>query len=134
MNTQQPKFFKLILPFFTLFNIVNIIFIIFSEKWDAIHINHTVVISGNMLFFALALLSLWLHLMAAKSPNPNILVRSVMGSTLIKMLLTAIVVLIYTKVMKENKSTWGVIVGMVVYLFYMLLEVKIALRLNKNKV
>jgi hypothetical protein len=132
MNTQQPKFFKLILPFFTLFNILNILFIIFSEKLDAIHINHTIVLFGNALFFALALLSLWLHLAASKNPNPNILVRSVMGSTLVKMLMTAIVVLIYTKVMKENKSTWGVIVGMVVYLFYMLLEVKIALRLNKK--
>jgi hypothetical protein len=132
MKTQQPKFFKLILPFFTLFNIINIIFIIFSEKWDALHINHTVVIFGNALFFALALLSLWLHITASKNPNPNILVRSVMGSTLIKMLMTAIVVLIYTKMMKENKSTWGVIGGMVVYLFYMLLEVKIALRMNKK--
>jgi hypothetical protein len=55
-----------------------------------------------------------------------------MGSTLIKMLLTAIVVLIYTKVMKESKSNRGVLAGMVVYLFYMLLEVKIALRLNKK--
>ena len=132
MKTQPPKFFKLILPFFTLFNVINIIFIIFSEKWDAIQVNHTVVIFGNALFFALALLSLWLHITASKNPNPNILVRSVMGSTLIKMLMTAIVVLIYTKVMKENKSTWGVIGGMVVYLFYMLLEVKIALRMNKK--
>jgi hypothetical protein len=132
MNNQQPKFLKLVLPFFTLFNIINVLFIIFSENWDSIHINHNVVLFGNVLFFALALLSLWLHLLAAKSSNPNILVRSVMGSTLIKMLLTAIVVLIYTKVMKESKSNRGVLAGMVVYLFYMLLEVKIALRLNKK--
>lgn len=132
MKIQPSKFGKLLLPIFALFNIVNIAFLIWGARFDNMNIDHVVVIFGNTLLFLLASISLWLHLVASKKENPNVLVRSVMLSTLIKMIVIGITVLIYVKTVKENRSNWAVIFSMCLYLMYMFLEVKVALGLNKK--
>lgn len=133
MKIQQSKFGKLLMPTFAFFNIINLTFLIWSNYWDSININHSVVIFGNALLFLLAFVSLWLHIGASKKENPNVLVRSIMGSTFIKMMVIAISVLLYLKVMKGEKSKLAVITTMAIYLVYVFLEVKTALKLNKKQ-
>lgn len=132
MKLTQSKFGKLIMPLFAFFNIINIIFYFWGQKWDSINVNHIVVIFGNSLLFLLAIISLWLHLNASKKENPNVLLRSIMMSTFVKMLVIAISVLVYVKIYKSNKCIWAVLVTMLIYLVYMFIEVKIALQLNKK--
>ncbi len=132
MKLTQSIFGKLIMPLFAFFNIINIIFYFWGQKWDSINVNHIVVIFGNSLLFLLAIISLWLHLNASKKENPNVLLRSIMMSTFVKMLVIAISVLVYVKIYKSNKSIWAVLVTMLIYLIYMFIEVKIALQLNKK--
>jgi hypothetical protein len=74
---------------------------------DSIKVNHSVVIFGNALLFLLAMISLQLHMSASKKENPNVLVRSIMMSTFLKMILIAVSVLIYVKMAKETKSKWA---------------------------
>jgi K+-transporting ATPase A subunit len=100
---------------------------------DSIKVNHSVVIFGNALLFLLAMISLQLHMSASKKENPNVLVRSIMMSTFLKMILIAVSVLIYVKMAKETKSKWAIFVTMFIYLIYMAIELKIALKLNKKQ-
>lgn len=131
---QQSKFGKLLMPFFALFTIVNIAFLIWADKWDAIQINHSVIIFGNALLFLLSLFSLWLHLKALNNKNPNVLVRSVLSSTFLKIILIATSVLLYLKfVPKELRSRLAVIIVLFLYIIYVYLEVRIVLKLNKKK-
>ncbi|HNE94303.1 MAG TPA: hypothetical protein PKZ66_09280, partial [Chitinophagaceae bacterium] len=92
---QQSKFGKLIMPFFALFTLVNIVFITWAEKWDAIKLNHTVIIFGNALLFLLSIFSIWMHLKAVNHKNPSVMVRGVLGSTFVKIILIATSILLY---------------------------------------
>lgn len=134
MKLTQSKFGRNIMPIFALFNVVNLVFFIWGSTWDAMKINHNVVIFGNALLFILALISLWLHMSAAKKDNPNVLVRSIMLSTFLKMIAIAVSVLLYVKLTKGEKSKYAVFVTMAIYILYMLIELKIALKLNKKQV
>lgn len=133
MKLTQSKFGRNIMPIFALFNVVNLIFFIWGSTWDAMKINHTVVIFGNALLFILALISLWLHMSAAKKHNPNVLVRSIMLSTFLKMIAIAVSVLLYVKLTKGEKSKYAVFATMAIYILYMLIELRIALKLNKKQ-
>jgi len=133
MMFQQSTFGKLLMPFFALFTVVNIVFIFWADKWDAFKINHIVIVFGNSLLFLLTMLSLWLHLKAIKHKNPNVLFRSVLMSTFIKIIIMGIGVLLYVSyIPKENRSRLAVIAVMVLYLLYSMIEVKTILKKNKK--
>lgn len=130
---KQTKFTKLIMPMLLLFFIANVIIILTEKQMKAASIDYTIVSFANILFFVLGLISLGLHAMASKKENPNVLFRSIMGSTFIKMIVTGTAVLIYAKTAKEKTSTIAVLIGMALYLAYMAIEVKTALQLNKKQ-
>lgn len=130
---QQSTFGKLLMPFFALFTVVNIVFIVWAEKWDAMQLNHIVIIFGNALLFLLTMLSLWLLLKAISHKNPNVLFRSVLLSTFIKIIIVGTGALLYiTYIPKENRSRLTVIAVMVLYLVYTMIEVKTILGMNKK--
>jgi hypothetical protein len=131
---QQSKLGKLLMPFFAIFTIVNIIFILWAEKWDALHINHSVVVFGNALLFLLTTFSIWLHLKAVNHKNPTVMVRGALGSTFIKIIIIATSVLLYLYFTpKEQRSKLAVIVVMCLYILYVYIEVRVVLKLNKKK-
>ncbi len=133
MILTPSKFGKNLMPLLALFTIVNLVFFVWADYLDSIKVNHSVVIFGNALLFLLAMISLQLHMSASKKENPNVLVRSIMMSTFLKMILIAVSVLIYVKMAKETKSKWAIFVTMFIYLIYMAIELKIALKLNKKQ-
>jgi ABC-type spermidine/putrescine transport system permease subunit II len=122
------------MPFFALFTVVNIAFIVWAEKWDAMQINHLVIVFGNALLFLLTMFTLWLHLKAINNKNPNVLLRSVMLSTFIKLIVMGVGVLLYVAyIPKENRSRLTIIAIMILYLCYTMIEVKAILKKNKKK-
>jgi Kef-type K+ transport system membrane component KefB len=134
MIFQQSTFGKLLMPFFALFTVVNIAFIVWAEKWDAMQINHLVIVFGNALLFLLTMFTLWLHLKAINNKNPNVLLRSVMLSTFIKLIVMGVGVLLYVAyIPKENRSRLTIIAIMILYLCYTMIEVKAILKKNKKK-
>lgn len=131
---QQSAFGRQIMPFFALFTIVNIVFIVWADKWDALNLHHTVIVFGNSLLFLLSIFSIWLHLKAVNHKNPQVMVRGVLGGTFIKIILIATSILLYLYFTpKEQRSKLAVIAVMFLYLIYVYIEVRVVLKLNKKK-
>jgi hypothetical protein len=130
---QQKQKGKLFVPLFILFAFVNLAFTVWAKKWQAINVNHEVVLVGNILLFALAVVTLAMHAKASKNKNPNVLVRSIMGAMLIKMMVMGITTVIYLVAAKQQRNVPGIGIVMGLYLIYLIIEVKVALQLNKKQ-
>ena len=70
---------------------------------------------------------------AAKNANPNVFVRAVMGGTMIKMAVCLVAVAIYAFAFKKIFSKMSVFAAMFIYFFYLIIEVRMATKLNKKK-
>jgi len=64
--------------------------------------------------------------------NPNVFVRSVMGSILAKMMLTAFAVIIYVFASGESFNKRGVFISLFIYLVYLSVEVITLMKMNKK--
>jgi hypothetical protein len=124
---------KELLPLILLFIIFNNFFL-FGKAWLAKHgLDNLVLIVANSLFFVVSLLVYQMQKKAAKNPNPNVFVRSVMGGTMIKMAVCAIAIGVYVFAFRNVFSKWSVFAAMFLYLIYLAVEVKMATKLNKKK-
>ncbi|MCX6209512.1 MAG: hypothetical protein NTZ59_08385 [Bacteroidetes bacterium] len=132
MQPNNNTFFKLITPIFTVFIFSNCFILGFRGRLEQAHIDAKVVFAANCILFFISTLCIALHNKALQSNNSKALIRSIMLSTLIKFMVVAIVTFAYAKMSGINKSIYAVYCGMVLYFIYAYLEVKIALKLNKN--
>jgi hypothetical protein len=123
---------KIFLPIFILFIVLSVILFALKLKFVEWHINFYVVFAANCLLFTLSAVALLLHIKALKQANPNAVVRSMIGVTGIKMLVLASAALIYLLAAGKDRSVFAVLAGMALYFPYLILEVKTALKFNKN--
>ena len=130
MQSTSRKPFK---PVYLLFTFVTLICIIWAKRLAIAGVDNEVIIIGNVLLFALAMLTLYMHTKAAKNSNPNVLVRSIMGAMLLKMMVVGTTAIIYVLVAKQNRNLPAIFVLMGLYLVYLVIEVKVALQLNKKE-
>ena len=130
MQSTRRKQFKAV---YLLFIFVTIICIIWAKRLALAGVNNEVVLVGNVLLFVLAMLTLYMHTKAAKNSNPNVLVRSIMGAMLLKMMVVGTTAIIYVLVAKQNRNLPAIFVLMGLYLVYLVIEVKVALQLNKKE-
>jgi len=130
---MQQSFIKLLLPVFLVFILVTTLCMAVPNLWDSYGINHTVVAIYNLLLFALSAVILSMHFKAVKNPNPNVFSASVMGSTVLKLFVLGIATVIYLVIAGKEKSVLAIIVGMILYVVYTVLDVKSALLLNKKQ-
>lgn len=131
-QTNNNSFIKLVTPIFIVFIFVNCLVLGFKEKMLAIHIDSKVVFGANCILFFISTLCIALHSKAIANKNPNALVRSIMLSTTLKFLFVAVSAMLYAKFSGSNKNIYGIYCGLVLYIIYTYLEVKIALKLNKK--
>lgn len=126
---MQPPFFgRKIIPLFIVFIIVNSMVLYFQQKLEHLKIDPLVVFTANCLLFVLSTLSLAMHTKTADKKNPNAAIRSVMAVTFIKLMVLAASAIIYLLVAGEKRSVYGVFVGMLLYIIYTFLEVRIAIK------
>jgi hypothetical protein len=64
--------------------------------------------------------------------NPNVYVRAVIGSMMIRMFATILVVLIYVKAVDNKYDAISLFTGLSFYLVYLSLEVKTMMKLNQK--
>ena len=129
---EQESYFKKTIPLFVCFVIVNCT-IIPLKTWLQNHqINADVIIVANFLLFILSSINIALHKKALQNKNPNAAVRSVMGGTLIKLMVISIAILIYLVVAGEKRNSYGIFCGMILYLIYSIIEVRIATKMKRN--
>lgn len=129
---EQESYFKKTIPLFVCFILVNGIVILLKNWLQNHQINIDVIIVANCLLFILSSINIALHKNALQNKNPNAAVRSVMGGTLIKLMVISITILIYLFLAGEKRNSYGIFCGMILYLIYSIIEVRIATKMKRN--
>jgi hypothetical protein len=123
---------KFILTIAFVFVATSLLFLVAKKliaQWD---IDMTVLMAANFLLFAISIITSMIQRSALNNKNPNVFIRSVMMSMLIKMFACAIGVLIYATVSGDKFNGKAIFVFMLLYIVYQVAEVRSMLKLNKN--
>jgi len=129
----ESSFSKLIMPLFLVFVVVNTMVLLLQPQLDNLHIDWMVVFVENCLLFALSILTLSMHVKALNKTNPNVFYRSVMASTMMKLFVLGTAAIVYLFLAGEKRSVFAVLGGLLLYVLYTTLEVRIALKMNQKK-
>lgn len=117
----------------TLFILFSVVIYLLQDYLHRNNIDYRVVTGANILMFALSVISHVLHISASKNPNPNVLVRSIMGATSLKLFVLAAATIVYLYLHRENPNIKAIFAGMALYVFYTIFDVKYAMQLNSKK-
>jgi hypothetical protein len=124
---------KLLYPIIALFIFVNAAILLGEQELIKYKFVPTVINGANILLFALALLGLLSLISAAKDPNPNVLVRTVMAFMGFRLVGLAVILVSYIKMSGAAISPRSVYAGLALYPLYTWLEIKLFLKLNVKK-
>ena len=124
---------KLTRPLVMVYIITTALFLAFRSRLEMIKMDVTVLICANLLLFVVSMLILYLQMKNLTDPNPNAMVRGVIGGTFVKLFVLAAAVIIYLIAAGARKSVNAVLGAMGLYIIYTWLEVKISLRLTAKK-
>ena len=111
-------------PVIWLFLLVNIFTAVFYSTFISIETDPDVLLIGNAYICILTLVSYWFMLTGAKSKSTVKFTSSVYGSFLIKMVLSILIVVLYSKLAGKKMNSNGIIGCLFIYLIYMFLEVR----------
>jgi hypothetical protein len=120
-------------PLLLLFICLTAFFITGKSALIRWNVDQDLVISGNLLLILITLVSYLLLYRGLQSPNPNVFVRAMYGSFIIKFFIIALAAFIYIMLAKKNVNKAGLIICMVLYLIYTFMEVSVLTRLLKQK-
>ncbi|MFN2456717.1 MAG: hypothetical protein ABR502_00810 [Chitinophagaceae bacterium] len=123
-------------PFFLLiflFIIVNAFSISGFGQADEWNLDTTVLGIGNIIIFLITMASYIVASQSLKSSNPNVFVRTIMGSIMVKLFLCFIVAFIYIAKYKSNVNKPALFICMALYLIYTFMEVSVLSKLLKQQ-
>jgi hypothetical protein len=129
MNFSFKAVFPLFLSFFILTAIIFAANIFYADRG----IDYTIVMGGNCLFFLISLFVFRMQYLAMHNANPNVFIRSVMGGMIIKVFACVIAVVAYYFISGAAFNKPAVYASMVIYIVYLVVEVKTIMKLNKTK-
>ncbi|MEP7238776.1 MAG: hypothetical protein ABI685_12950 [Ferruginibacter sp.] len=129
MNFSFKAVFPLFITFFVLTAIIFAANIFYTNKG----IGYTVVMGGNCLFFLISLFVFRMQYLAMYNANPNVFIRSVMGGMIIKVFACVMAVIAYYFISGATFNKPAVYASMVIYIVYLVVEVKTIMKLNKTK-
>ena len=125
--------FKPALPLFITFLVLTVLTfagnLFFAEKG----ISYSTVMGGNSLFFLISLLVFRMQYRAMYNSNPQVFIRSVMGGMIIKVFGCVIAVVAYYLISGPAFNKPAVYICMVIYIVYLVVEVRTIMKLNKTK-
>ena len=125
--------FKVIFPLFITFLVLTAIIFAANIFYADKGIDYAVVMGGNCLFFLISLFVFRMQYLAMYNANPNVFIRSVMGGMLIKVFACVIAVVAYYFISAAAFNKPAVYASMVIYIVYLVVEVKTIMKLNKTK-
>lgn len=125
--------FKVIFPLFISFLVLTAIIFAANIFYADKGIDYAVVMGGNCLFFLISLFVFRMQYLAMYNANPNVFIRSVMGGMLIKVFACVITVVAYYFISAAAFNKPAVYASMVIYIVYLVVEVKTIMKLNKTK-
>lgn len=92
------------------------------------------VAGANLIYFILSVISLRLQERAVVHPNPHVFVRTIVGGMFLKMMLTALALLVYVRWVNPQYGWVSVFSALLVYLCYLVAGVSLAGKLNRKKI
>jgi hypothetical protein len=130
MTRKKPKAFLPLVLFFLALNGFFIAGDAMLRRWGA---DRDVLIIGNVLLFAITLVSFVVSSRGLRSTNTHAFVRSVYGSIMLKLFLCIIAAVSYIAVYQKNLNKPALFTLMGLYLVYTFMEVSILMKLLKQK-
>ena len=124
---------KLFVPLIVVFILVSLCCIGFNGFLSNRHTDYMVVLAANFLLFGIGVYNLYRQIGSLNNSNPHAMVRSVMGSVVLKLFVLGTAAFMYLYISGEQKSVNALFIGMALYLVYTWLEVKISMQLNPPK-
>lgn len=132
---QMTKIFRNSSHLFSVFIILGVILFFAKEfvKRNHVNIDVEVLQFANVILYILGLISINLQIKGMKNTNPNVFIRTVMGSMMIKMFVVVSVIFSYAMLSGNNFNKRGVFISLFFYLIYLATEVYALMKLNKQK-
>jgi hypothetical protein len=96
-------------------------------------IDQDVLIVGNLILCVNSLLAFFITSRSFRSPNPNVFVRAMYGSFILKFFVVAIVAFIYIMWAGKNVNKTALIICAGLYVLYTVIETSALLKLLKQK-
>lgn len=90
-----------------------------------------VLLGGDAILLVVTAISFWLHTRSLRNPNPQVFVRTVYGSLLVKMMVCLGAVLLYGWLAASINRN-AIIGCIILYFLYTILEVRILTKLTKR--
>lgn len=123
---------KEVLPLIVLFIILNGCLLSSKTllmKWG---IDREVLLAANFLFFLISFIAFLMQQSGLKNKNPNVFIRRVMGSMMLRMFMVLIALGIYIFVAGKMVNKPAIYISLVFYMLYMFAEVMIIMKLNRQ--
>jgi hypothetical protein len=96
-------------------------------------VDREVLLIANSVIYAMSIITFFLQQKALEDKNPQVFVRSVMATMMIRMLVCAGAVLVYKLFAGDAFSSTTVFISLFLYLIYLAAEAAAIMKLNKNK-
>ncbi len=124
--------FRILLPLILTFLLFSILPFLLLKPLADNHIDGNVILGANALFFMISLIAFFIQKRGLHNKNPHVFVRSVMAGMMIKMLfcIAAVIIYVYSSGTGFNKR--AVIFSLFLYLVYLIAEVLVVTKLNKQ--
>ncbi len=129
----MPQAKKIFLKPAIVFLMVSLVCFIADDKLRSWQIDPLVVMGANLLLLNMTIVVLVLLMNAMKNTNPNVFTRTVMAGTFIKLMVLAAAAVIYLFAAGENRSVYGIIASLLLYVIYTIVETKTILQLNQKQ-
>ena len=101
--------------------------------WKDSKVDFVVLLGANVLFFLVSVLAFKMQYKAMHDSNPNVFIRKVMTTMLLKMAVALGAVMAYVLIAGQSFNKPAVYISMLIYVVYLVVEVGLVMKLNKRK-
>lgn len=129
---ENKAVFRFFRPILLIFIVLSIVFFVAAGALMTRGIDYRVLLTGNVLLFAVTAVSFFLYIKGLRNQNVQAFIRVMYGSLLIKFFVCLVAVLIYAMVARTAVNRGGILGDFVLYLLYTFLEVRTLLRISKK--
>ena len=124
---------NVVLPLVITFILLAAILVLAWLFWKDAKVDFVVLLLANCLFFFVSLMAFRMQYKAMQNSNPNVFIRRVMITMLLKMGIALVAVMAYVLGSGKNFNKPAVYISMLIYLVYLVVEVALVMKLNKRK-
>jgi heme/copper-type cytochrome/quinol oxidase subunit 3 len=96
-------------------------------------IDREVLLISNTVIYVMSIIAFLLQQKAMQDKNPQVFIRAVMATMMIRMLVCVVAVVLYKFFSGDAFSSTAVFISLFFYLIYLAVEVAAIMKLNKNK-